>query len=449
MMKSDSGQNQAGAANSRRRILVPAIVAVSLLIWGGWAWSSGQSYRSAMIEIRSQMAAGRFALAASRLATVLRRWPRSDEAAYLLGVCEQQQGQDRAAARTWARVEPGSPNSERALQSRRAIAIQQGATERVREVCRPDLPRPPERANRRASLARAGVSTGGRVDDAKRLVEERWEHLGEIGEGAMEPGIKILQMHIELADTPASAESLRAYIEHASRQQPDDDRVWLSRANLAIREGELAEAERWLNACQRRRSEDVPVWKARLSWAMAANRRDVVLESLNHLPAGAFSDSQVHRIAAWMCSRQGDVASEQRELEQVIAADPADLSALDRLTQLAERGGNQARAAELRRMSAEVVRLQQRYTKLYERKQPVRNAIEMARLAEKLGRRFEASAFLTVAVAENPGRDDLVRELKRLSQTEVPTAQPHGTLADALGHELSNGMHDSPAQRDK
>ena len=53
-----------------------------------------------------------------------------------------------------------------------------------------------------------------------------------------------------------------------------------------------------------------------------------------------------------------------------------------------------------------------RYEKLYERKQPVRNAIEMARLAEQLGRAFEARAFLTLAIAENPDREDLPRELR-------------------------------------
>ena len=41
----------------------------------------------------------------------------------------------------------------------------------------------------------------------------------------------------------------------------------------------------------------------------------------------------------------------------------------------------------------------------------------MARLAEQLGREFEARAFLTLAVAENPDREDLRRELGRLIQS--------------------------------
>jgi hypothetical protein len=146
-----------------------------------------------------------------------------------------------------------------------------------------------------------------------------------------------------------------------------------------------------------------------------------------------------------------------------VAAGPADQSAVDRLAQLAEKDGRSADAAELtavftklahgkrgqapgptvltavvtraawagsqspfssavrhamvsrcNRRKSEILRLKARYAKLYERRQPVRNAIEMARLAEKLGRDFEARAFYTVAIAENRDGEDLRRELRRL-----------------------------------
>ena len=48
----------------------------------------------------------------------------------------------------------------------------------------------------------------------------------------------------------------------AASLAPDDDRVWLGRANLAIRTGAYDEAKRWLDACLKRRPEDVPVWRA-------------------------------------------------------------------------------------------------------------------------------------------------------------------------------------------
>ena len=94
--------------------------------------------------------------------------------------------------------------------------------------------------------------------------------------------------------------------------------------------------------------------------------------------------------------------AERRELEHLLAADPADLTALDRLAQLAEKDGQPAQAAELRRRKAEIDGFAARYEKLHERKQPIRDAVEMASLAEQLGRRFEARGFLTVAISETP-----------------------------------------------
>jgi hypothetical protein len=57
------------------------------------------------------------------------------------------------------------------------------------------------------------------------------------------------------------------------------------------------------------------------------------------------------------------------------------------------------RAKELRRLLSEIETLGNRYLKLFERNQPLRDAAEMAQIAERIGRRFEAQAFRTVAAA--------------------------------------------------
>lgn len=450
--KGDSGIRMTETAvetDSPRKIPRPrlsaavATFAAALVIWAGWAWSSAHRHRNAMIEIRSQMAAGRFAVAATNLLNVIRSWPSSDEAAYLLGVCEQQQGQAKAALRAWARVEPGSPNSERALQSTAQVLFNSGqlsATEKfVDEACQDSRN---ERTGVRALLIPLFRQVG-RIDDAKRLVEDRWQYLSSIGQGANELALRMVQMHIELTDNPPSLESVRAYIEHAARQAPDDDRVWLSRANLAIRLGDHAEAQRWLDACQTRRPDDVPVWEARLRWAMATNRVKLVQEATRHLPVNSSIPGQIHRIAAWYRKQAGDVPSERRELERLIAAEPADLAAHERLALLAEADGQRDQAADYRRLAARVHQSEARYKKLYERKQPVRHAIQLAHLANELGRHFEARGFLTLAVAENRGRDDLKHKLKRLIETRGRPARTSQSLADALAQELKDERQSS------
>jgi hypothetical protein len=60
----------------------------------------------------------------------------------------------------------------------------------------------------------------------------------------------------------------------------------------------------------------------------------------------------------------------------------------------------------------------------------------MARLAERLGRGFEARAFLTVATAVDPRRVELRRELARLEQQARTIPEPGRTLAEVLAADL-------------
>ena len=67
----------------------------------------------------------------------------------------------------------------------------------------------------------------------------------------------------------------------------------------------------------------------------------------------------------------------------------------------------------------------------------MRDAEEMAGLAEQLGRNFEARVFLALAIEDEPERDDLRRELERLSQSLPQKVEQRGkTLADVLAAEL-------------
>ena len=64
----------------------------------------------------------------------------------------------------------------------------------------------------------------------------------------------------------------------------------------------------------------------------------------------------------------------------------------------------------------------------------------MARLAEQLGQRFEAKAFLTLAVANDPDRVELRRDLDRLNQRADTTEEPGRTMADLLALELGDNQ---------
>src|SRR5262249_38632521 len=144
---------------------------------------------------------------------------------------------------------------------------------------------------------------------------------------------------------------------------------------------------------------------------IATDRLAEAREALARLPAEASTPAEIHRVAAWLITHRKDVATKRRDLERLIADEPADFTSFDRLADLEVQEGHPARAAELRREKARIGGLLARYQKLYQRSQPNRDAVEMARLAEQLGRWFEAKVFFNRAIAMSPGRDNLRGDL--------------------------------------
>jgi enediyne biosynthesis protein E4 len=409
-----------------------AIFLAAGLAWGGWVWWTDRNYREAILQVELEMANGQFGTASRSLTNLLARWPDCDEAAILLARCEQERGRTEPAAKALARVEPGSVFSHKAILGRMRLAHDAGQLAVAEQIVESAAADPRNDRSHTRFLLVPIYSQLGRIDEAERLIEERWEHLNETGGGASEPAIDLVRMHIQLTFKPNPVKDARTYLEMAAGLASNDDRVWLGRANLAIRTGAYDEAQRWLDACLKRRPEDVPVWRARLSWGIATDRLAEVRRALEHLPADDWTPAQVHRLKAWLAARRADIAVERRELERLLVEDPADRAALDRLARLPQ----PAEAAELMRKRVEIDRLRARYEKLYDRNQPIRDAEEMASLAEQLGREFEARVFLTVAISEEPERDDLRQGLRRLMARRSTRAEWRGrTLAEVIEHE--------------
>jgi predicted Zn-dependent protease len=432
----------AGRARRRGRVWWLAVAAgVLLLGWGGWRLWEVRRHRRAMAEARAEIQAGRHGHAARTLQAIAAGGPGWDEAAYLLGVCEKARGRDQPAADAWGRVPPGSPFAARAVQGLMELQIHRGRLADAERLIERAMADPRIDASALRIFLGLVYSLQGRIEDGQRLVESNWRRLAEAGEGASERAIQLVRLHVHLRQEAASSlEAARAFLDQAGRLAPDDDRVWLGRAHLAIRSGALDEAARWLDACLRRRPEDVAVWRARLDWAMAADRVDEVHAALARLPATGSTEPQVRRLAAWLAARRGDAEAERQALERLVTADPTDQAAIGRLAALSKALGHPARVDELMRRKALADRLDARFRGLDRRNQPTRDAAEMARLAEQLGRPFEAEAFLTLAVAADPDRADLRDDLARLSRSDRDQgralAAPGRTLARAIAPEV-------------
>ncbi len=412
-------------------------VFVSVLLWSGWRAWDVRRYRKAMAEIDEAMDLGRNGLAARDLVALLSWKPNSDEARYLLGVCEASRQRTREADEAWSRIPPGSEFAPRAILGRMQLQMDRGRLAEAEQIIRDALDDPRIDGSSLPILLGPIYCQQGRVEETLGLIETRWEVLNQADAGATEPAIDLIRAHIDLCLNPIPLEAIRTAIDHAAQLAPDDDRVWLGKANLSLRLRSYDETEHWLDSCLRRRPDDVPVWSARLSWALATSRVDEVKKTLEHLPAEESTPAQVRSLVAWLAAKRGDAQTEARALQRLITVDPANVAALDRLAELEVREGKLTDVSELRRKRTEIDRLQARYRELYLRNQPARDAAEMARLANQLGQWFEAKAFLTVAVAVDSDRVEFRNDLARLKPAAGVRVEPGPTLAEAVAAERS------------
>ena len=110
----------------------------------------------------------------------------------------------------------------------------------------------------------------GRVEEARRLIEANWEGLNRAGRGDSERAIELVRLHVAVSLGTSSAEAVREFLDRAQRLCPNDDRVWLGRANLAIRQGELRRG----GAVARRLPEAQPRGRPGLAGAAGLGRGD-------------------------------------------------------------------------------------------------------------------------------------------------------------------------------
>jgi tetratricopeptide (TPR) repeat protein len=411
------------------------------LVWTVEAWRSEAELGSA----RRAMATGDYRSARSRLAALSTRWAGRAEVDYLLGICEQAMGRPEAALAALARVPPNSPFAGRSVLPRARLAIELGRFADAEQALMPA-----SRANGREALEARALLAGlllnqGRLEEARVRLETNWEAWDRAGRPASPEAVAVLRDHITLDLFPLPVEHLKAVLSAATGKAPDDDRVWLARANLALRTGRFEAAEGLLDACLRRRPDDPAAWRAVLDWALATHRDDRARQALAHIPADGFPAQGVWRLRAWFAARRGDAGAERQALEQALATDPGDLTALELLAEHAAREGDSVRAAELRHRKAELDEALRRYRQLYNEGDPMGHAREMARLAGQLGRRLEARAFLSLAAHQNP-RDLEVKTALARPESRGPAHLAAGrTLADLLADEFGVVERSVPA----
>jgi enediyne biosynthesis protein E4 len=158
----------------------------------------------------------------------------------------------------------------------------------------------------------------GRTDERRAVIETNWRPVSQPDRPRPDEELGLLRDHIAVDFESLAVDAFRILLGRAIQQAPEDDRIWLAWANLAIQTGQFADACRRLDDCLGRRPEDPAVWQAVLDWGLGTEQVDQVHRALTHLPAERFSPSRVEALRAWLAARRHDAQTEQRALEQLV-----------------------------------------------------------------------------------------------------------------------------------
>jgi predicted Zn-dependent protease len=355
--------------------------------WGGYAYHASEvkRFRAELKQAESDLAAGRVLAARGRLADLAARRPDDGEVAYYFGRCEEARNAPDAARAAWGRVPADSPFATKAAIARASSLLdagQLGKAEAILEALpRRDGPDPGEIRQTLELVYRFQ----GRMDAVRNLIIESWN-------SASDPSA-ILRRLFVLDRAQYPAEMIRKFF---AESDPEDDRVWLAKANRAILTGQTDLAESLLDGCKKRRPGDRAIWRSCLDLARSVGDTEAAFRAMEHLPSRLFSQAERHRLRAWLLGRLGDRRREQEALADLVALDPGDTASWDRLAELALSRGDTPDAEHCRRRKAEVMALKALYAKLVDRDDRVERADELARLANALGRKEEARGWSLV-----------------------------------------------------
>ncbi len=368
----------------RRWVVILGVVSV-FVVWGTARLVNSWRYRASLKQAKARLDSGSVAEARRLLAESAARWPGEGEVRFLLGACEQALGRLDAAEAAWSRVPTDSPFAGHAAMLRVRLLLKRDRFAAAEEI----LPAALRASGQHAIEARETLvvllKLEGRFDELRTVVQDGWDSYPD--------RFGLLRQLANLDSiVPVPIEKIWPALEKAAENSPDDDRIWLGRANLAIRTGEFAKALRWLDDCRRRRPRDAPVWKSRRDLALATGDVAGAREALAHLLPDGVPPEEVLALRAWFAARSGDHERERQALEKLLERAPGRVQAVERLAELELLAGRPESAARLRARKVELDRAKIHYELLVTKPsaEAVRHTAEIARLAEVLGRSFEA-----------------------------------------------------------
>ena len=424
-------------SSPRRPVLVLFAVTCAILVgWFGWRIYGDYLVRADLSAARRSIALSDRATARDRLRHAAAIRPDHGEVQLLLGTMAIEDGHPDEAESAWAQVPEDSPYAPDAATYRARLAFRQDQFAHAEDLLKAGLRGKGGLALEARQALTALYKIEGRFDEAKKLILDGWQSYPD-------PARQVRELEVLGSTTPVPVAEVRRALEQAERKNPADDRVALGWANVAIRTGRIDEAKTRLDSCLNLRPDDPAVWRALLDWAEARQDPVEAERALHHLPEEALNPTQVLALQAWFAALEGDSEREKQAYEALVLRDPGYLKAWDRLSDLALQAGRTEQAARLRERRVEVSQARTEYTAQFLGGTSATDPIGTARVAETLGRWFEAATIWSTVLKADPTNSTAREAITRLAGLEANA--PTGPKIAELVAELT--AH-PPSKRD-
>ena len=336
--------------------------------------------RGVLAEARKEIKEEHYFLALDKLGELQRRRPHWPEVAYAVGLAEKGRGKlDRAEA-AWRQVPTAGELGVSAAIERSRLAMSEGRFSDAESLLRTALNDGVEPKGEARRVLILLLRFQGRTEEIRSL------YLNTLDDSntTVQQGVEALQQLWNLDRDPFPVEAVRRYLNEVAPAGRDssDGRVRLGFAHLATRAGNFDEADRLIARCEAERPTDQGVARARLDWAIAAERPDRALAPLEYILG---DKTEAEAISAWLARLAGDRATEKEALKARLAVIPGDLPSLERLAEIAAIENDPKEAARLRALKDARDRLLANYKALLFADHPQEKASQIAKLGRELG----------------------------------------------------------------
>ncbi len=374
-------------------------------------------HRNDLRRGKKALSLGQFREARDHLQRAAQAYPADPEIHFLLGSAEEKLGHPQSAVDHWALIQLDARTGQKAayLRARTLVKTFGRLTEAERLLRTLESGHDEYSTASRWLLCETFIWEG-RINEARHLIETGWSR----SEGY--DRVALLREHWRLERVVTAEEDVKAILHASVGGAPQDEGIRLVQATLATRYGRLADAKRWLDACRDATPKNPVVERAFLQWSMAAEEPGEMALALSHFSSKDFDALEILQLDSWCARRRKDATGEARALEEGLQWRPDDSSALDRLHVLAREAGDESRQAKYRRLKTEMDRLREMYRwrliNLPSRLPDV-PAADLARIAEQLGRTFEAKGWWEVALAQNTDDSESREAVDRLTRRSL------------------------------